>query len=282
MPRSPLFRILAALAIIALCACGPISGGDPPDAGPTPVDARIDTSDSAPPPEYVSVYAHSATTLYRLDPETLAPSTVGDFTFDGDAVNITDIALNRDGEMIAISLGEIFAVDRTTAHATKLADSSEFGFTSLSFVPDPANPQNAEILISANFAGEVYRIDPNTGISTLIGDYGVDNQGRDIGSSGDIVSVIGFGTVATVNVEDEPNDFIAWINPTTFEASLIGDTGFDRIFGVGFWRGTVYGFTDNAEFLTIDVESNGQADYFASSVVEWWGAGVSTIAPIIE
>lgn len=271
------------LALVAGCAAG-----GPHSVGGSDAGASADggaRADARPPDNPTAVYAQSATTLYEVDPDTLDITEVGDFTFDKDAQNITDIAIDANGTTIAISLAALYSVDKSTAAATYLTDldaTLDIDLTSLSFVPvDPNDPQSDERLIAADFDGVVYEIDPNTGDTTVVGDYGSDDQGHKIGSSGDIVSVRGLGTLATVTVEGEQNDYLAWINPTTFEASLLGDTGFDRIFGIGFWEDTVYGFTDDKEFVTLD-STTGEGSEVGSDNIRWWGAGVTTKAPVVN
>jgi hypothetical protein len=269
--------VLLTCLVLAACAS---SNGNAADAGGGAADAGADAwlpGDSGPPASYAAVYAHSRDQLFRIDPDNLQPALVAGFSFTGEARNITDIALDRDGNMIGISLGQVYAIDRETAVATWLSDIDGPGFTSLSYVPeDPTDLQSAEILVAADFDGEVYEIDPQDGSATPLGNYGAG-----IGSSGDIVSVRGFGTVATVTVEGETTDWLAWVDPTTWEATVIGDTGVEDIFGLAFWGGTIYGFTDDNRFVAIAVDT-GAATTIESGAISWWGAGVTTIAPVVE
>ena len=281
------YTSLVSLALLAQ-ACGPSVAGNPDAAG---TDAAADATrlpdtgpqpDTRPPPDNTAVYAHSATELYRIDPETLIQSLVGEFTFEGTAKHITDIAVDKNGAMIGISLDTVYAIDRATAAATWLStyDSGGSGMTSLSFVPtDLDDPDSDERLVAADFDGVVWEIDAATGEMTAIGNY--NESGSDIGSSGDIVAIYDFGIVATVNVEGEEDDYLARIDPATWRAEVIGDTGYDDIFGLGFWGGHIYGFTDNKEFVTIDPDT-GQVVQMSLGTIEWWGAGVTTIAPIID
>ncbi len=277
----------ACLPLLAAVACGPSVEGSP-DASQQPPDAA-QQADAAPPhadahlpPDNTAVYAHSATELFRIDPDTLVQTSVGTFTFDGTAKNITDIAVDNTGAMLGISLDSVYSIDRDTAEATLLStyDSGGSGMTSLSFVPtDIEDPDSSELLVAADFDGVVWEIDPDSGDMTEIGNYNA--TGSNIGSSGDIVAIVGFGILATVNVEGQDTDSLARIDPSTWHATLLGDTGYDGIFGLGFWGGDVYGFTDNKEFLTIDADT-GQVTAMSLSSVEWWGAGVTTIAPIVN
>ncbi len=291
MVRAMRSAVLAVLSV--LVACGPTTGGGDDDG--EGIDARVDarTPDAAPgdgdeelPSE---VFAHAGTTLYTIDTTTLVQTRVGDFTNLG-AQSMLDIAVDRDGRMIGVTRDKIFEVEEATAAATFLADFGAVrGFSSLSFVPaEAANPDGPEVLIAANDAGAVYRIDIAGAAATavLVGSYGMQGATA-IGSSGDIVSVRGFGTVATVNVGTGP-DFLARLDPANgWRATIIGTgTGFDNVFGLGFWEGKVYGFVDDGfeagtgKFVDINPVT-GTATLVRSGPVRWFGAGVTTSAPLI-
>lgn len=283
---------LAVVVLSGLAACGP-SRGDDDDVA---VDARIDSrpADAAPGDtvdELPSrVYAHAGLTLYVLDTTTLAQTRIGDFTNLPANQTMLDLAVDRDDRMIGITRDKIFEVDEHTAAATLLATfGTASNFSSLSFVPaDPANPDGPEVLIAANATGAVYRIDiaGNTATAVEVGSYGTQGAAV-IGSSGDIVSVRGFGTVATVNV-GTGMDYLARLDPANgWRATVIGTgTGYDNIFGLGFWAGKLYGFVDNGfEANTgtiIDISpTTGAATLVRTGDIRWFGAGVATDAPLI-
>ncbi len=289
--RAPkLVPVLVLAAASAACGRG-VPGGE--DADPGAPDASS-TIDGTPGPDamisdFTTVYAHSGTTLYRVDTATLGLIEVGPFGAAIETASITDIAIDKDDAMFGCTLSKIFSIDETTGTATYIADfSGVSNLTSLSFVPVSDEMDSAERLVAATSLGDVYEIDQETGAATLLGNYGMNGDAQ-ISSSGDIVSVRGFGTLATVNASadfDDP-DYLAWIDPTTWEATLIGTstTGFDKIFGIGFWRGTVYGFVDGGanagSFITIDTTS-GVGTLVESGNVRWYGAGVTTDAPIVD
>ncbi len=270
-------------SLLLFVACGPSVSEQPFDAmgqGPdAPAAADAQTTDARMPPPNSAIFAHSSTELFRIDPVSLNQTSVGTFTFAGDSENITDIAIDKSGVMLGISLFSVYSIDKDTAAATLLSTfpTGQGGLTSLSFVPEDLNDASSpELLVAADFEGEVWQINPNTGQRTSLGNYGTG-----IGSSGDIVSIVGFGTFATVNVEGESTDHLARLNPATWAASVIGDTGRDKIFGIGFWGGDIYGFTDNMEFVTIDAFTGMVTDTRVSSV-QWWGAAVTTLAPVVD
>lgn len=266
---------------LALAACGPNAdiGDDDDDdlidGGGGIVDADPNRPDRSPPPENAAVYAHSASELYRVDPDTLQVTLVAPFQWPMAADQMTDIAIDKDGRMIGISFDKVYSVDETTAICTFLANLGS-QFNGLSFIPaQDIDPTGDEILVGAALDGSFIELDPNTGVTTPIGNYG-----GGLTSSGDIVSVSGFGTVATVKQGGLGNDLLARIDPTTGVATVIGDTGVANIWGVGFWGNKVFGFTSGNAFVLID-PTTGSSMNVETSSVSWWGAAVTTSAPVI-
>ncbi|MBI5480410.1 MAG: hypothetical protein HY906_16220 [Deltaproteobacteria bacterium] len=277
---------VAALLVVALgaAACGPTSGGDDTgDAGghDAAADGAVDgwswpdgASPDAPVGFVGAVYAHSSSQLYKIDPDTLDVTLVAAFDWPAGSDQMTDIALDKDGNMVGISYGTVYSVNKDTAACTRLA-SLDRSFNGLSFVPADEVGTGVEILVGAALDGSVYRIDKTTGASSLIGNYG-----GGMSSSGDIVSVTGFGTVATVK-QGLGTDWLVRVDANTGVATTIGDTGVADIWGLGFWKDKVYGFTDNYEFVLVDIHT-GVAQLVKTGDVAWWGAGVTTSAPYIE
>ncbi len=278
----PLLTLLAAACgrdpIASPDAAGADAGAPDADLGP---DSEISTESL--------VYAHSGPDLYRIDTNNLDVIHIG--AFGGN--NLTDIAVDKDGGMVGVSFGKLWSIDPGTGVATEIAafDGQSDSLTSLSYVPvDPNDPDSAERLVTAGKSGDVYEVDPTTGAATVIGNYGLSN-GMQICSSGDIVSVRGLGTLATVTVGCPVFtglDYLATVDPTTWEVTLIGteSTGFDKIFGLGFWGGTIFGFVDaegpdTGTMITIDPVT-GVGTPAVSSTFDWYGAGVTTVAPIVD
>lgn len=266
-----------------VAACGPGGHG----AG---VDASSDAPGSAAGDggtDVSLVYAHSGTMLYRVDSSSLTTVTIGPFNIDGES--LTDLAVDKNERIVGITLDRLYAIDSATGSATliKSLSQSATGFTSLSYIPtDLTDPNSADILVSANDDGDVYQIDATTGSAKQIGSYGMSGSNK-IASSGDLIGVRDLGIYATVDVGNQQNnDYLAKIDPATWQATLIGTgTGFSKIFGLGFWAGTIYGFVDGGDnagkMITID-STSGVGTLASSGTVEWYGAGVTTDAPVIE
>jgi len=122
--------------------------------------------------------------------------------------------------------------------------------------------------------GTVHRIDPVTGEATLVGTFG-----PGLKSSGDLVSVSTYGTLATLVGED--GDQLARIDPETGAATIIGPIGFTHVWGIGFWKDKVFGFTDHGEFLLIDPKTGQGTLVDRDSSDPFWGAGVTTSVPVV-
>jgi len=278
------------LAVILACGCGPSTPGD----DGTDADAGRDaaTGDAArdagagsdgpgplpdgPPAFFGAVYAHSATDLYKVDPDTLDVTPVGAFVWPPGSLleQMTDIALDKDANMIGISFGKVFAVDKDTAVCTFLANLDR-DFNGLSFIPADEISTGQETLVGAANDGSLYRIDKTTGQSAAIGAYG-----GGLGSSGDLVSVTGFGTIATAT-STGATDILVRVDPNGGVATPIGDTGVADIWGLGYWAGKVFGFTESGQFVLVD-HHTGAASPVETGGVHWWGAGVTTSAPVID
>jgi hypothetical protein len=295
--RLPSVAALAGLACAGLLACGP-DVGDEPDADTTQDDAAA--VDSAPEPDtstvdslpadFSRVYVHSGQVLYRLDTTDLEAVEIGAFTNLG-TQSMTDIAIDKDDLMIGVTLDRIFTIDEETGESTLRAEVEPGtpNLTSLSFVPvDLDDEDSEEILVAAADDGTVYQIDPDTGVTTMIGSYGSVGPTL-IRSSGDIVAVRGAGIYATVTLGDPLTnlDYLATIDPVTWEATpLPTQTGYDKIFGVGYWRNHIYGLVDlgvgfGGAIVELDADT-GASTLIDEDNIRWFGAGVTTDAPIID
>jgi hypothetical protein len=274
-------RILFLSVLTGVIACGPSNRGHDPGGPDAPNPGDSGTTDMS------RVYAHSGTALYRVDTTNLGTVMVGPMTGLG-TQSLTDLAIDKADHMVGITLDKLYSIDSQTGTVTLVKDLSQSarGFTSLSYVPTDLNdPGSADILVSANDQGDVFQIDPTTGNATKIGSYGTAGAGKVI-SSGDLVGVRGLGIYATVDVGTEPNDYLAKIDPVTWKATPIGvGTGFNHIFGLGYWAGRFYGFVDagpGAGVVILIDPNTGVGTQIAAGSERWYGAGVTTDAPVIQ
>jgi hypothetical protein len=173
----------------------------------------------------------------------------------------------------------VYRVDTTTAQTTRLSDGLQGLFNGLSFVPAAqigGNPEAEDVLVAIrNADGVVFRVDPMTGQTTPIGD-----MAGGYSSSGDLVGVLGFGAMATTDSGFNPDGLVR-LEPSTFVASMVGNTGYGDIWGVAFWKDKIYGFTETGNFVLIS-PTTGAATFVSASGDAWWGAAVTTRAPVVE
>lgn len=266
--------------VLLLFACGPSNRGDDddpgsaPDAGDPGGNGGGSGSGNG---ETVYVYAHSSSTLYRIDPDTLMVQQVGAFNWGGvGSDQMTDIAIDKTGAMIGVSYDRVYKVDSTNANTTLLSNALSGTFNGLSFVPATMLGQTGDDVLvgTRNNDGKVFRINPMTGAATEVGDMG------NFTSSGDLVAVDGFGTVQTAL--GLSSDQLVRLAPQTFAASAVGGgTGYAQIWGVAYWKNKIYGFTNGGQFVLID-PMTGSAMMVQNTGINWWGAGVTTVAPVLQ
>jgi hypothetical protein len=267
------------LVSVLLVACGPSTRGDGDDDGNggTQPDAGSGGGGGGG-GEQVFVYAHTATTLYKVDPDTLQVQMVGNFNWGSvGSDQMTDIAIDKNGQMIGVSFTRVFRVDPSNANTTLLSSSLARSFNGLSFVPaDQLGMTGDDVLIGTeNLSGKVFRLDPMNGGATEVGDMGASFR-----SSGDLVGIAGFGTVQTVN--GNAGDTLARLATGNFAAAPIGGgTGFSKVWGVAYFKGKVYGFTEDGAFVLID-PNTGAGSMVSNSGIAWWGAAVTTVAPVLQ
>jgi hypothetical protein len=265
-----------AFVLAMVAACGPGSRNDNGASDASGADAAAVDGDNNT-GETIYVYAHTDQQLYKVDPDTYAITLIGNFGWPIGTDTMTDLAIDKNGYMVGVSFGSVYAVDPTNAKCTLLSPSLSGTFNGLSFVPASAIGQTGDDVLvgTRNDDGMVFRIDPMSGAATAIG-----NMGGAYVSSGDLVAVDGFGTVQTT--EGAPDDVLVRLAPNSFVATPIGTgTGFGEIYGVAFWKNKIFGFTLGGEFITID-PTTGHGTLVQGGGPMWYGAAVTTSAPVLQ
>lgn len=271
-------RCTGLLVSILLVACGPSvrgddTGGDDTGGGPDAGSGGGGGGGG----DQVFVYAHTSSTLYKVDPDTLQVQMVGPFNWGNVGTDqMTDIAIDKNGQMVGVSFTRVYRVDPSNANTTLLSSALARSFNGLSYVPaDQLGMSGDDVLVGTeNSSGRVFRIDPMNGAATEVGNMGA------FVSSGDLVGIVGFGTVQTVT--GGTSDRLARLAQTSFAATPIGSgTGFSKVWGVAYFKGKVYGFTETGSFLLID-PNTGAGTMVSNNGIAWWGAAVTTVAPILQ
>jgi hypothetical protein len=279
------------------------SSGDTTD--PTQLDSGITPVPEASTGGPGRVYAHTPDTLYLYEPIGNTLTVVGKFscidpTTDARDV-VTDIAVDRTGLMFGTTFDWTLTIDPITAKCTRLALAGSLDPPNgLSFVPAGTVDPGKEALVgySSPFmvddAVNYVRIDTTSGDiqDPPIGNMNASMTGAQYRCSGDIISIIqdNNSAYATVKLVTDGGlvgtDLLAEVDPSDGHVKrVIGDTMQNDIYGLGYWAGKGYGFTGSGQILEIDM-TNGSSTVVktltddAGVPVAWYGAGVTTQAPI--
>jgi hypothetical protein len=271
-----------------------------PDTGPQLDDAGSDTGviphDVGPRPDTnglsnVLIYAHSSGTLFSFSPVSTTVTPIGPFTIAGTSTHadpMIDLAIDSAQNVFTSSATELFSVDVTNAHVTSLGTfdaASGEQFYALTFLARGELHADRETLIGATNMGAYYEIDPTNAHVTHLGQYPSGWL-----SSGDLVSIEGLATYATIRHASDTHDTLAQITFASDGTSTIrvigpiiqGATEYNHVFGLAYWGRSVYGFSSIGELIAIDRTTGaGSLATTDTGTGQFWGAGVTTIAPIV-
>jgi hypothetical protein len=282
---SPFHALRAATIAVGLvaAACGSPSASDPDSDsdGKSKTDPKnqeiapgtFSTDTGIAPPPAAAVYGHSATTLFKVDPDTKLTSIVGSLAGCGD---IIDIAIDADSQLFAASFDAFYKVEKGTGACT-LVGAGKFP-NSMSFVPKGTLDPNQEVLVGYK-EGDYVRIDTATGTTTTVGALG-----GGFTSSGDIVSVKDGATFLTVKGPG-CNDCLVEVSPKT--GGIVknwGPINHPDVYGLAFWAGQVYGFDNSGDVFYVTFEGTGIRTTDIQfpqrpDGLRFWGAGSTTLAP---
>jgi len=215
--------------------------------------------------------------LYKLDPITHSVTVVGPFQ---GCSSVIDLAMDKDGQVLGTTFDGLYSIDKLTAQCTLIATGSYPN--SLSFLPVGTLDPNDEALVGY-FGADYVRIDPQGGgVNTVLAGA---LTGGSI-SSGDIVSVEWGGTYLTIKGPG-CDDCLVQVDPISGQVTQsYGPVGYSQIFGLAYWGGSAYGFTNGGELFQIDFAGGTISTTpinipAAPADLSFWGAGSSTTAPLV-
>ena len=224
------------------------------------------------------VYGHTASTLYKVNATTKVVTAVASFhNCDSDVI---DLALDAYSHAYVTTISGLYRLDLTTGNCTPVNGLNADTYpNSLSFVPKGTLDPAVEALVG--YSGSSYvRINVATGVIQQIG-----TLGGGLVSSGDIVSVMDGGTYLTAK---NPNvsattDYLVEVNPTT--GALVRNLGplpFDDVFGLAFWGGSLYGFSNGGTLFEITINGSSTTSAAVPNAMneQWNGAGSTTAAAL--
>jgi hypothetical protein len=213
-----------------------------------------------------TVYAHSPSTLYRVDTTSYTVTRVGDFNA-GD--QMTDLAVTPAGAVYTISFTALYSVNATTAKATLVANLSGSGNNSMTFLA------NGKLLV-ADSSGAVTQVDPTNGAQSSVGTFG-----SGFSSSGDLVGVAsgimyGISSTSQGGGSASSNNVLLRVDTTTGQATAVGPMGFGDVWGLAYAQSHVLAFTNSGQIIRID-PATGAGQLLSNTGVQFWGAGQSPL-----
>jgi len=239
------------------------------------------------------IYAHTKDTLYTFDSGEKKLTEVGKLNCLPSATDrLLDIAVDGKGTIFGTTDAAFLAINPKDATCTRIVAKTGLP-NSLSFVPTGTLDAAKDALVGYAFdtggdAVKYVRIDTTDGKMTEIGNLNAPNATVKYVSSGDIFSVAAAGnkTYVTVHKMDVSgsSDELAEIDPKTGRIkTVVGNTLQDNIYGLAYWGGKAYGFSDDGNVTEINV-ANGVSNIITTLkkdnvAVPWFGAGVTTEAP---
>lgn len=277
-------RADAAAALDDTPAAALDAGEEDVPVGPLDV-GTIPLRDNGPALDEVLVYAHSDDTLYSVDPRTNRLTRIGDFTYPrGMTVgNMTDIAVDAEGNITGTTSitggasGYVWRINARTAACTQVVDLPDRrNFVALTWVPRGVVDAGAETLVGGTIDGALWRIDLANGRATEL--FTLPRaSGQTWQISGDIVSVAD-ATYLTLRRSGMNQDVLGVVDFRARSLRIVNATGvgFGSVYGVGYWRQTLYGFTRAGEFITIDART-GLGRRVSTPTMQFSGAGVTTV-----
>ncbi len=208
-----------------------------------------------------TVYAHTSSTLYEVDPflgtiETVS-SVPGLFDFD----------TTVEGGLYGITSSSLYVFDETLSTWQLIGSISGMAGTSNGFAIDSTGRA------FATSGSNVYEVNLVTAEFTLVGD-----MGSTVNSSGDCVVDKSDGLYMTSNGTGATDgDDLVQINTFTGETTTIGSTGFSSIYGLTAAWGYMFGFTGSGQLILIDTETGAGTLLYQFPGNSFYGAASSPV-----
>lgn len=245
-----------------------------------------------------TVYAHSDTVLYHVDLKNKLLVTIGKFNAPMVTDNtgkmvpdtMTDLAVGPDDRIWTISHSYLYTADKNDGHVTLVTPVSACGkfAVALTFAPDGT-------LYAGDYGGAFCKIDTSVKPAKVI--QITASLGNGLALAGDIVSVADgtmYGTAQLVadgsSGATALDNYLVKMNPVTGQATIIGQTGYPKMFGIAYAMGQVFGFThDTSGDVALINPKTGKGTLYGTfkdpttnKGISFAGAGVnSMVAPTI-
>jgi hypothetical protein len=223
------------------------------------------------------MYAHSSGTLHTVDVVDYSITNIGAFTYpNGHNGSVTDVAIDRNGQLFAITFNDCFVCNPATAACYWLGSLPD-SYNGMTFIPPGTLDPNKDSLIGITQGGGWYHLKIMNGMvqAQQLGSYG-----NGYTSAGDSFSIDTVGTFAAVNKNGASGTVIVTVNPLTgtVTGELATLNGYFAVYGLAGWEGLILAFDSSGNILKVDPMTK-IVTPLGDKNIGWWGAGVGTILP---
>lgn len=237
----------------------PVDTGEPPDSDP-PIDET-----GLPPVASAPLYAHSANTLFSVEPEApFGHLRVGAFVdASGQPVtDITDVAIDADGIMYAVSFDTLYQVNASNAQVTEIRSAGPTDLNAMTFLADGT--------LLAGGGANLYEVDPSSGRFTQVSSIG------SYTFAGDMVGLPD-GLLYCAMSDGSASTSLVVYDMASGSIVRTGSTGTGSLYGVGYAEDTLFGFNAEGRIYILD-QSSGTARQVTDTNEVWWGATTNPAA----
>ncbi len=239
----------------------PPQDSDPPDDSDPPIDETGDPVVAVDP-----MYAHTSSQLFSVEPQNpYGHSLIGTFAdpSSGPVTDITDIAIDTDGIMYAVSFDTLYRVNASNAQLETMGLAGPAAMNALTFLADGT--------LLAGDGSDLYEVDTNTGAFTQASSIG------DWSFAGDMVGLPD-GLLYCAMSNDSTGDQSALVVYDMSSGTIIhtGNTGTGSLYGVAYAEERLFGFNGDGEIFELD-QSDGRATRIRDTEEAWWGATTNPV-----
>jgi len=169
--------------------------------------------------------------------------------------SFTDIALAPNGRLYGVDFGAASEIDAKTGRATTLSTFTATNINAMDAAPD------GTIYVAGG--PNLYTLDLASGALVLVMSF---SQGS---SSGDLAFVNGrlLLTITGYGL----HDYLIGLDPVAHTWQIVGDTGYDCIYGLAAYGPKLYGMTCAGQVLSLDTDT-GNGTVLQETNIVFWGA----------